>query len=309
MRRVSLAGALLRIAGVMLVAFLANTAGGVLFEMGIDQTCGASNGPAGTGCGGVTLRLAAYILFAAATAAILLLPFSRSVIRLGNFDRLFHLPSLTDLAKWAAIALGIVLAVLVLLSLVSDARMTTAPDNILRGAGLMVLIAFFPGLTEELAYRWIVYDYAKRHVPRFYAAGLSGLLFGAIHLSQVDGWLDSLLLMAAGLSVTYLFAALYDWAGTIWAPVAMHWIWDMFFLHVGVTVASNHAPNGPLDRQAIDAAATQFLRIDYTFASPLISGGSFGVDSSPVAIAVFGLCAVWFWRRPHSRGAAQPAKA
>lgn len=287
-----------RILGVMAFALFANTVGGLFFGMGFDQACHPAEG---RGCGAASPLLAGWIALSVACPLIMLVLFNRSVIKLRNFEKLFHRPAPAAVIGWGAIALAIVMTVLGLLTAVADTSVSFFPGNLPRGLGLMVLVAAFPGITEELAYRWIVYDYARRYLPRGAAAGLSGLLFGVIHLNQVGGMADGVMLMLAALTVTFLFAALYDWAGTIWAPIVMHWVWDTFFLHIGVSVSSNYAPGGQLEPGSIDASTSEFMVVSYRFASSLVSGGEFGVDSSPVAILIFAACAAAFWRLPDQK--------
>ena len=188
--------------------------------------------------------------------------------------------------NWLTIALFLVAAVLAALSLVAQVQSEWIPAQLRWGVPLMIIVAFFPGAVEEMAYRWIVYRYAKRHLPRVAAVFFSGLLFGAIHLNQIDTVAEGFLLMVAALAVSFLFISLYEWAGTLWAPVIAHWVWDMFFLNIGVSVTSNMSHAGAAESLIGDLAFTQFLRLHYVFGNPILSGGSFGVDSSPVTILI-----------------------
>lgn len=204
--------------------------------------------------------------------------------------------SVRSILQWLAIAVLLVAGVLTTLSLLANVRSEWVPDRLRLGLPLMVIVAFFPGAVEEMAYRWIFYRYAKRHMPRILAALLSGLLFGAIHLDQVATPGEASLLMLAAVAVTFLFISLYEWAGSLWAPVIAHWIWDMFFLNIGVSVTSNFAAGGQAESLVGNTAFTQFLHLQYIFDSPFLSGGSFGVDSSPVTILIFGVVALFFWK-------------
>lgn len=198
--------------------------------------------------------------------------------------------------RWFIIALLIVASALSALLLAADARVDWTLSNWKQGIALMALVAFFPAVVEELAYRWIVYDYAKRYMPRFWAAFTSGALFGAIHLDQVGTILGASLLLLAAMSVTFLFVSLYEWAGSICAAIIMHWVWNMFFLHIGVAITSNFARSGAAESMFGDVAFTQFVRIHLVFNNNLLSGGEFGVDASPITILIYSAFAVVFWK-------------
>lgn len=280
----------LKLAGVAIVAFIVNNVCLALFVLG-----------------GVLveyLKSTDQSLYVLAVLLICIISVLIAYMAFRGFDRfVLHLKPLGDrspisplsILKWLAISLFLVTAVLNALSLVAHVQSEWIPAQLRWGVPLMIIVAFFPGTVEEMAYRWIFYRYARQHMPRIAAALLSGLLFGAIHLGQVASVGEGFLLMVAALAVTFLFISLYEWAGTLWAPIMAHWVWDMFFLNIGVSVTSNASHAGPAESVLGDLAFTQFLHLHYVFDNPILSGGSFGVDSSPVTILIYGAVAFLFW--------------
>lgn len=281
----------LKLIGVAIVAFVVNNICLMLFVLGGVQVEELKATDQGLYVFAVLLICIASVL----VAYMLFRGFDRFVVKLKPFGDPSPV-SPRSILKWLAISLLLVAAVLGALSSVAHVQSAWSPAQLRWGVPLMIIVAFFPGAVEEMAYRWIFYRYARQHMPRIAAALLSGLLFGAIHLDQIDTVAEGCLLMVAALAVTFLFISLYEWAGTLWAPVMAHWVWDMFFLNIGVSVTSDASHAGPAESLLGDLSFTQFLHLHYVFGNPILSGGGFGVDSSPVTVLIFGAAAFLFWK-------------
>ncbi len=85
--------------------------------------------------------------------------------------------------------------------------------------GLMVLVACVGApLAEELVFRGYLYGVLKRFTNIPLAVFLSGLLFGAVHLNLAA--LPPLFVLGM------LLAVLYEVTGSLWAPVAVHFLFN-----------------------------------------------------------------------------------
>lgn len=83
------------------------------------------------------------------------------------------------------------------------------------GAGLLIVIA--APLSEEIFFRGFFFAGLRRGMPLIAAALVSGVLFGAAHLTTGD------VLAFVQLSVLgALLAWLYERTGTLWSPIALH---------------------------------------------------------------------------------------
>ena len=87
----------------------------------------------------------------------------------------------------------------------------------------LVVVAVIPGIGEEILFRGIVQNEFYRGTKNIHAAiWISAILFSAFHI-QFFGFFPRLLLGA-------LFGYLYYWSGSLWVPIAAH------FLNNGVIV-------------------------------------------------------------------------
>jgi membrane protease YdiL (CAAX protease family) len=151
------------------------------------------------------------------------------------------------------------------------------------GVAASFSLAILPGFTEEIIYRYYLYGHFKRWLPKYAASIICGFIFGAIHLDQVSNVFDGLMLMIAAMAVTTLFVVIYEVTGSIWAGALVHSTWDMYTLQTGFIFTNNTATND-------NTHAVAGFKVTDT--NVLISGGTFGVESSIIAIAMYFMSAV-----------------
>ncbi|MGV0960383.1 MAG: CPBP family intramembrane glutamic endopeptidase [Limnohabitans sp.] len=153
------------------------------------------------------------------------------------------------------------------------------------GLAWALATAISPGVLEELAYRYVFYGYLKTKMSAVAACVLGGLLFGALHLNQVNSVQGGLLLMAAALAVTVLFTVLYETSGSVWAPAIVHSLWDTFLLKIGLV-----AVNAP-DK----LAEGHWAYLGFVVQDPRawLTGGDFGLEAGAISIGVYLAAAAW----------------
>jgi membrane protease YdiL (CAAX protease family) len=144
--------------------------------------------------------------------------------------------------------------------------------------------ALFPGVVEEICYRWFLYGRLKKTTNKFLAATVVGIIFSLLHFNQVNTFESKVLLLYAGISVTYLFCALYESTGSIWPCAILHTAWDMFSINtlVHVQFASKLEP----------VKAYQLIVITLQDSNILMSGGDFGFESNISSITLYLLAAI-----------------
>ncbi len=86
-----------------------------------------------------------------------------------------------------------------------------------KGWAVLLAVVAAP-VTEEFIFRGFFYGVLKRHAGRVVATGVSALLFAAIHQNLPA--LPALATLAVG------FTLAYELAGSLWAPIAMHAIFN-----------------------------------------------------------------------------------
>jgi len=192
------------------------------------------------------------------------------------------------------LALGLVLPVIVALVLrrLGLATMGRAyPGDRWREKGLMLLgiacTALFTGVGEEIVFRAM----AAREVALIWgwplAVLVAGAFFGVVHLvSRLKSLTvkSSLWIMVSSIAVSFMFVAMYARTGSIWLPIGVHSAWN--FALVGVLGL-------PMDNQQTkdtDVAVfwTRLKRNSW------LTGGSTGMEMSPVALAAYALVGLLF---------------
>jgi membrane protease YdiL (CAAX protease family) len=128
--------------------------------------------------------------------------------------------------------------------------------------------ALMAGVLEEIVFRGIVFRIVEQSVGTWLALGVSALLFGAAHVTSPN-W-TVLDLAAIMLEAGILLAGAFTLTRRLWLPIGLHIAWNF--------------TEGGIFGLAVSGAATQgLLRGDV--AGPVwLTGGSYGVEGSAVAV-------------------------
>ena len=149
-------------------------------------------------------------------------------------------------------------------------------------------VAIFSGIAEEVAFRGMaVREIALRH-GWLIAVIVGGLYFGAAHLVPTFGALtilESLSVLVAGILVSFLFIAMYLRSGSLWMPIGFHAAWNFFLKGVMGTTVSAGEP------------AIGLFGVELT-GSPILTGGTFGIEASVVSLIFYILAAILLLRVP-----------
>lgn len=135
-------------------------------------------------------------------------------------------------------------------------------------AGMMAGVA----VIEEVLFRGVVFRILEERAGTVAALVASSILFGAIHLVNVNATLWGTLAIAMTGGV--MLAAAYVVTRSLWLPIGLHFAWN--FTHAGifgvVLSGSGTPPHGLLNT---------------TLSGPsLLTGGTFGPEASLVALLV-----------------------
>ena len=141
------------------------------------------------------------------------------------------------------------------------------------------------GFVEEAVFRGVFLSVLERRFHRWVGIMLPSVLFAALHLigAQLD-LAGAVQLLVSGSLVGILFSLVAVETGSIWCSALMHAVWNMVMvggiLHIGPSAQA-------------DAVANYVL----TGSSTLLTGGSFGVETSVIAMAAYAVFAgLAFWR-------------
>lgn len=135
----------------------------------------------------------------------------------------------------------------------------------------VLVIGASAGVIEEILYRGLLFRLVEEFTGTWISAGISGLVFGLVHLSNRDAtWWGAI---AIALEAGLLFAVLYAFTRSLWVLIGFHAAWNIVQGPVlGVIVSGTgsppslfkSSPNGP----------------------DLLSGGAFGAEASLVTVLV-----------------------
>ncbi len=148
-------------------------------------------------------------------------------------------------ARWGGVAAGAVILGYGIAALVPAAREAVPAATSTWGESLLRALVLIPLLTvipEEFAFRGVLWGLLRRRYGRWWATGVSSVLFGLWHVSSalsggaanesvsgvVGGGVSGTIVRVVGTVVFtgaagVLFAVLRDRSGSLLAPIALHW--------------------------------------------------------------------------------------
>ncbi|UOE44063.1 CPBP family intramembrane glutamic endopeptidase [Agromyces larvae] len=149
--------------------------------------------------------------------------------------------------------------------------------------GMMAAVA----VAEEVLFRGVIFRLVQGRWGTWIALGVSGVLFGAVHLLNPGAtlWGAAAIATEAGL----LLGAAYVATGSLWLPIGLHLGWNITIAAIFGTVTS-----GSGARDALVTAITP--------GPAWLTGGDFGPEAGIVAIAVCAAAAAVLLVIAHRRG-------
>ncbi|HSN44628.1 MAG TPA: type II CAAX endopeptidase family protein [Propionibacteriaceae bacterium] len=181
---------------------------------------------------------------------------------------------LVGLALGAGVCL-LVVGILVLLG----ARRFTGVDADFAWAYPVFRVAVVAGVSEEIIFRGILYRLVESHWGTWAALAVSSAAFGAAHLTNENAtaWGVIAIAVEAGL----MFGILYTLTRSLWLVIGIHAAWN---LTQGAVLGSV-------------VSGTSGLGNGWFLSEPTgpdwLSGGAFGIEASPVAVALWLVVALW----------------
>jgi hypothetical protein len=140
--------------------------------------------------------------------------------------------------------------------------------------------ALFAAVSEEMLFRGILFRWIEEFGGSWAALIVTSILFGAVHLRNPN----ASLLGAAGIALEagVLLGAAYMLTRSLWLPMGIHAGWNFTQGEIfDIPVSGTHV-------HGVLAARLS--------GSPLLTGNGFGLEASPIAMAVatgFGLWLLW----------------
>lgn len=188
--------------------------------------------------------------------------------------------ALTAAAKrWIAIG-GLLSLVVILLTLGSVAIgggeiAMLLHDLLLPGIASALGISLFAGVAEELFARGTLFRISEQHVGSLIALVITAVIFGVQHADNPSATAVST--FAVALEGGIMLAAIYMLTRTLWAVIAVHFVWNLGQSLLGLPVSGN---------ETIGAVKWQLQGPEW------LTGGVFGIEVSGVAMALWTIVTV-----------------
>ena len=211
--------------------------------------------------------------------AVVLAAYKLVIVRLGEHPR-------DDLPREGALrnlGLGLLLGTIIFGVIVAVAALAGVYRIVGTGDASQLVIELFataiaPGFMEELLFRGILFRWLEEFGGSWLALILSSALFGAAHaFNPGSSWIaTSFIAIEAGI----LLGGAYMLTRSLWMPMGLHAAWNLTQGEIF------DIPVSGLDEHGLVQAKLS--------GAPLLTGGSFGLEASVLALIVATTAGIWF---------------
>jgi len=210
---------------------------------------------------------------------LMLAAYTLVIARLGETPR-DDLPaqgSLADLGKGIGVGAALFTAVVGIAALSGVYRVVgrgDASDLLLP----LISTAIMPGFMEELLFRGILFRWIEEFGGSWFALLVTSALFGVAHILNPGAtWFSS---FAIAVEAGVLLGGAYMLTRSLWMPIGLHAAWNFTQGAIfGVPVSGG--PSSGLLRSTLSGPT-------------LLSGGSFGLEASLIAVVICAGAGIWF---------------
>jgi membrane protease YdiL (CAAX protease family) len=142
------------------------------------------------------------------------------------------------------------------------------------------------GFVEEFIFRGILFRWIEEFGGSWAALAVTSALFGFVHITNDNAtWFSS---VAIAIEAGVMLGGAYMLTRSLWLPIGLHFGWNM---------TQGLLWDVPVSGNDVDGLVDARLAGD-----PLISGGSFGLEASVIALVVAGAFGVWMVKRAADKG-------
>jgi membrane protease YdiL (CAAX protease family) len=140
-----------------------------------------------------------------------------------------------------------------------------------------VLFGIVPGVMEELLFRGILFRHLEDFGGSWFALALTSALFGAAHIFNPNATVFSS--FAIAVEAGMLLGGAYMLTRSLWAPIGIHAAWNFTQSQVFDVPVSG-----------VDGTGLVEARLS---GPDLLSGGSFGLEASLIALVIASAAGLW----------------
>jgi hypothetical protein len=216
---------------------------------------------------------------AAISIALVLAVYKLLIVRLGERPR----DDLPVRSALKSLGLGLLTGALLFSAVVGVAAAVgvyriTGPGDSSRFALQLISAGVIPGFMEELAVRGIIFRWLEEFAGSWAALIITSALFGLIHISNPNAtWFSS---FAIAVEAGILLGGAYMLTRNLWLPIGLHAAWNVMQGAVFDVPVSGIPAHGLVQAELSGPA--------------LLSGGSFGLEASVIALVIVTASGVGF---------------
>ena len=141
----------------------------------------------------------------------------------------------------------------------------------------LVMIGIIPGVIEEVLFRGILFRHLEDFGGSWFALALTSALFGVAHIFNPNATLFSSFAIAVEAGV--LLGGAYMLTRSLWAPIGLHAAWNFTQGQIFDVPVSG-----------IDGTGLVEARLS---GPELLSGGTFGLEASAIALVIATAAGIW----------------
>jgi len=232
-------------------------------------------------------KTAVAAIHAVITISILLAAYKFIIVRLGERpkDDLPAKPALGETAIGLGIGFGLMAASVAVAAGLGVYRIVGTGDASML---LLALIAsaIMPGFTEELLFRGILFRWIEEFGGSWAALAVTSGLFGLAHIFNPGAtWFSS---FAIAVEAGVLLGGAYMLTRSLWLPMGLHAGWNFTQGEIFDVPVSGTPVHGLVEAQLSGPA--------------LLTGGSFGLEASVIALTIATGAGVWLVFRAVKKG-------
>lgn len=141
----------------------------------------------------------------------------------------------------------------------------------------LVTVAILPGFMEEMAFRGILFRWIEEFGGTWAALAITSALFGIAHIFNPNAtWFSS---FAIAVEAGVLLGGAYMLTRSLWLPMGLHAAWNFTQGEIF------DVPVSGIDEHGLVQAKLS--------GPPLLSGGTFGLEASLIALVIATAAGVW----------------
>jgi len=198
---------------------------------------------------------------------------------LTNLNAPSFITKISSIYLWSLCSAVVALCSIALGYLVNDGHISFTDTSFFYSLAAAFIGALFPGIVEEISYRWFLYGSLRKHTNKLTAATLTGVVFALLHFNQTVTIESKIILLVCGVFVTYLFCAIYEKTGSIWPGAVFHTVWDVVYSKNFIFIQTGN--------QNSESNGNHFTTIIFNKGNILTTGGDFGLESSVLSLSLY----------------------